>query len=260
MREVNINELIRGQSFTLRHGKLRLWSTAIFALICLCRIPTAAAQIISAGVNVGVQPTAAFSVIRPDAVFRTQQYYSISSHPVAIGPAVLIHLPMKLAAHGDVLRKEISYTLVRYAPLTTETRTTTGRSWTYSQMVTREVVDLRGVRGFLGAGAAARHVRTGTEEQIVFVGRTASSGEPVPATIGQIQTPELVSAWAGGIVATTGVGTKWDFMEIRPELRYTRWLDRNFQSPPGPAACLCERMNSRQDELYLSLTFTFGIR
>jgi len=152
----------------------------------------AAAQPLGAGVKVGLPLTDPFH-IQP---FPTFAAFSAKARSYTIGPYVEFRLPLKLALEADALYRGYDFSNASIG--------VSGRSWEFPVVVKHKL--LAGpVRPYFEAGLSFQHL-----SDIPSIGVNHNSN--------------------CGIVAGGGLELRLGALKISPEIRYTGWTLRNFDS------------------------------
>lgn len=178
--------------------------------VCLLAVLPFEAQTISAGLKVGVPLTALVTASSPG--------YQASTRRYTLGPAIELKLVHRLALEAGALYKRLEFGY-------SGAGSSAGR-WEFPFLVKYR---FRGWlwRPFVGAGASLNWVNGSG-------GRFA----------------ELRHGSAVGIVAGTGIETRLGRLRLAPEVRFTRWADRNLGVRDASL-----RSSLTQAEILAGLTF-----
>lgn len=176
-------------------------------------------QLFSFGLKGGVPLTGAFKIAKSSAYFSDSRQYTI-------GPVVELHLPFRIGVEFDALYRPLKYGLVEAAAIPA---VSTGGSWQFPLLLKHQFSGGL-LRPYLGAGVAFQHL-TGFTHVVAA-------------------TSELRDRSNAGVVLEGGVELHVPFLQISPEIRYTRWGSPNFRSPRGE---LTSQVN--QADFLIGITF-----
>jgi serine/threonine protein kinase len=248
----------------------RIWSVmfmvrqcAIGVLFLFSTVQTLCAQPVLVGLKGGVPLTDAFQfssyTIVPDIYPATgnQDYFSKTKR-YTVGPTIELRLPLRLSLELDALYKHLNYdytSLYSYPPRSSlGFRQNAIDRWEFPLLLKyRLPMWHRGL--YLAAGPSLNYISRSESIDTVEVHslsvdyriRETSSANPI----------ELKRASTGGIV----VGGGWEFrlgiLRISPELRYTRWVNRNFMEQVGMQAKL--RSGQNQIEFLMGVMFPLNL-
>lgn len=168
-------------------------TVSVFLVVCAA----AAAQPISAGLKFGVPLNDAFSVQSPNPlsyVAQTQRY--------TVGPFIELRLPAHLAIEIDALYRRYGY---QTAPLFSRAPVRAS-SWEFPVL-------------------GKYRLFSGPVQPYIEGGVAFSRLTDIPQVL------ELSSRNNYGVVAGAGIELRLGFARISPEIRYTGWTRRFFDSP-----------------------------
>jgi len=169
------------------------------ALIVLAAAP-ACGQTLSLGMKAVVAATALMGADAPMYRSATRRY--------TLGPAVEVKLPRRFSVGVDALYKRVEWA----GPTPTRGRPAEAGRWEFPVLVKRSFSGGR-ARPFAALGISFNRV-TGVRGAAAFT--------------------ELRHRSTIGYAAAAGVELRLGILRIVPEIRFTRWVDRNFGVRDGP--------------------------
>src|SRR5262245_37258446 len=176
----------------------------------------ASAQAPSFGLRAGVPITSLLESAAP--------HFQVVTHRYTIGPTVELNLPHRFVFEADLLYKRLEYT---FAPPNSSTSNVKASRWELPLMLEYKFAGQR-LRPFLGLG--------GSFNRVVHV-------------VG-VNVAQLRHRTAKGIVIGAGLERPVGFLRLIPEVRLTRWGDRNYGVHDAPL-----RSNLTQIEFLIGLIF-----
>ena len=127
--------------------------------------------------------------------------YVADTHRYTFGPYVELRLPGGFGVELDALYKTYEYRQVIPAP----TRDQNSHAWEFPLLVKKRFLP-GPIKPYLEAGAAFDHL-----------------------SVGDVLELHDRNSW--GLVVGGGVDFKLGFLHVSPEIRYTGWTSRHFESP-----------------------------
>ena len=189
-------------------------------VVLLLAAPSAFPQF-SLGVKAGVPITDFF-----DTVSSPRLGFNSDTKRYIIGPMVQLNLPAGFAVEFDALYRRFNYEANVSLIDVFRNERTTGNAWEFPLLLKYHFPFVV-ARPFLGAGVAwdtVSGVKQSVTNTLVATGVTTRSGNG-PA--------ELQNDTTAGFVIGAGVDVHAVFLHIAPEIRYTRWGNRHFESANG---------------------------
>ncbi len=175
----------------------------------------------SLGVKAGVPLTDFFNTVSSPRLG-----FNSDTKRYIIGPMVQLNLPAGFAVEFDALYRRFNYeSNVSLADVFTNARTT-GNAWEFP-LLFKYRFPMVLARPFLGAGVAWDTVN-GVKQAVTTT--LAATGITSTRSTGPT---ELRNDTTTGFVIGAGVDVHAVFMHISPEIRYTRWGSRHFESVNG---------------------------
>ncbi len=205
--------------------------------LLLLAVPSAFPQF-SAGVKAGVPLTDFF-----DTVSSPRFGFNSDTKRYIIGPMVQLNLPAGFAVEFDALYRRFNYESNTSFIGVFENQRTTGNAWEFP-LLFKYRFPMVLARPFVGAGVAWDTVN-GVKQAVTTtfsVTGTTNTRSTDPA--------ELQHDTTTGVVIGAGVEVKVPFVRISPEIRYTRWGNRHFETPGGGLLS-----NRNQAEFLVGFTF-----
>ena len=203
---------------------MRVWVALLFGSFL------ASAQIVSFGVRAGIPINNLISA---------GQGRSASTDRYAIGPTIEVKLPFRFAGSCDFLYEQIAL------GLSSGSLTATVHRWELPVLLKYD----------MASGPARPFVHVGISFNRIFGVESASEcgrgifGEHFYRVEGTT-VAELRHRGTHGAVIGGGVRFRWKAIHVSPELRMTRWVDRNFGV--GDSAL---RSNLTELQILLGITF-----
>lgn len=186
---------------------------------------TLCAQAFSWGARVGAPLTSALTA---------GNSYSEETIPITVGPTAELHLPFGLGLEADALYKRFSYNRTTGEFANTGVRS---NSWEFPLLVKYRAPGVF-VRPFADGGFSFRTLQGLTQ----FGSALLPGGDPA----------ELKDSTSRGFVLGAGLEVHLPFLRLSPELRFTRWSSKAFESLDGGNS-----LSSRQNQLDLLVGITF---
>jgi hypothetical protein len=230
---------------------MRLW------VIFLAGAPLALAQPFSFGVKGGVPPTDLLSASNSGGLG-----YFPATNRYIVGPEAELRLPFGFGVEFDALYRHLNYTNFRNGVDVLVNSSTTSGAWEFP-LLAKYHFPTKIVSPYVAAGIAWDTLSGLTQTTTVTViptGVTNTSRTSNPAELGH----KTVT----GFVAGFGVDLHLLFLNISPEIRYTRWGAQQFGTPvfavigPGvglvaapPALPGTIQSNQNQAEFLVGFTF-----
>jgi hypothetical protein len=153
---------------------------------------------------------------------------------VTLGPSVELRLPRGFAVELDALRRPLEYNW-RQVFINTPSSgawtmggTATMTRWEFPLLV-KYRRPVRGLEWFLAGGGSYSRI---WDVQQTTTGMSHGLFDSAPR-VSQVSggTPaELVDRTSNGVVAGAGLEMRAKFLRFTPEVRYTRWVTRSFDS------------------------------
>jgi hypothetical protein len=153
---------------------------------------------------------------------------------VTVGPTVELRLPHGWAIEVDALRKPLSYQWRQVFINTPSSgvRTMGGHAtmtrWEFP-LLAKYRRPIHGVEWFLAGGGAYSRIWN-VQQEVTGVSRGLFDPAPGIGVVTGGSPAELVSRKSKGVVAGAGVELRWSLLRFTPEVRYTRWVGRSFDS------------------------------
>ena len=170
-------------------------------------------------------------------------FYDPTTNRYLIGPTAELHLPFGLGIEVDALYRHFDYTGTSTSVDVFTNLSTTANSWEFPILL-KYRFPMPLVRPFVDGGLAFNSL-TGLKQTItttVIPGRTSTVSNTNPA--------ELQNNNTMGVVLGAGVDIHAIFLHVSPEVRYTRWTNRQFLSANGLL-----QSNLNQAEFMVGITF-----
>ena len=194
--------------------------TKVFALILLAA-EASSAEVFSVGLKTGIPVNTLLTSAAPRFQVRTHRY--------TLGPTFELNLPHGLAFEVDLLYKRMAYSYFR-------PDSSTSQSASKNVKATRWELPL-----LLRYKFAGQHLHP-------FIGLGASFNRVVH--IEGMNVAELRHRHTRGVVIGAGLERQFGLLRLRPEVRFTRWADRNFGVRDAPL-----RSNLTQPEFLIGFEF-----
>ena len=230
---------------------MRLW------VIFLAGAPLALAQPFSFGVKGGVPPTDFLSATNSSGFG-----YFPTTNRYIVGPEAELRLPFGFGVEFDALYRHLNYTNFRSGVDVFVNSSTTSGAWEFP-LLAKYHFPTKIVRPYVAAGIAWDTLSGLTQtitQTVIPTGVTSTSRTNNPVELGH----KTVT----GFVAGVGVDLHLLFLNISPEIRYTRWGSQHFFTPviavigPGvgivpvpPALLGTIQSNQNQAEFLIGFTF-----
>jgi opacity protein-like surface antigen len=229
---------------------MRLWG------IFLAAAPLALGQPFSFGVKGGVPPTDFLSATNSGGLG-----YFTTTNRYIVGPEAELRLPFGFGAEFDALYRHLNYTNFRNSVDVLLNSSTTSGAWEFP-LLAKYRFPTKIARPYVAAGIAWDRLSGLTQtitQTVIPSGVTSTSRTSNPAELGH----KTVT----GFVASFGVGLHLLFLDISPEIRYTRWGSQHFGTPvfavipAGPGVGLFNALpgtiqsNRNQAEFLVGFTF-----
>jgi len=153
---------------------------------------------------------------------------------ITVGPTVELRLSHGWALEVDALRRPLSYqwrqvfTNTPSSGVWTMGGNATMTRWEFPLLV-KYRRPIRGVEWFLAGGGSYSRIWN-VEQDVTGVSRGVFDSAPRIGSVTGGSPAELVSRTSKGVVAGTGLELNLRFLRFTPEVRYTRWVTRNFDS------------------------------
>ena len=191
------------------------------------------------GVEVGTPVTDFFS-----GSGTAQFPYSSITNRYLIGPTAELRLPLGFAVEFEALYRHYSY----YSPgfrvleppiiqLQDGLEQATGGAWEFP-LLAKYHLPTKWVKPYLDGGVAWNRI-SGLSALVCSINCGTTT-----------RAPSLENGAVTGAVAGAGIDIPLFFLHLSPEVRYTRWGARQFQSPNGG-------FGSRQDQVEILLGITY---
>lgn len=219
----------------------------LFALVL--GVIAAVPQPISAGVKAGVPLTDLLDA-RPGAFFVNGSV----TNRYLIGPTVEARLPFGLGVEVDAIYRHFRYTSSGGRVNVFGSSAATGNDWEFPLLAKYRFHKPPG-RPYVDTGIAW-DVVSGHSQNISTVFPVTAPGPPTTTTFssGLGASHNLVS----GFVIGGGLEMHAGFVQVSPEVRYTRWFSQHFTSTDFEFGILASQQN--QAEFLLGLTFSGAAR
>jgi hypothetical protein len=209
-----------------------LINITVVLILVSAAAPAVEAQTWSVGVTAGALPLRDFHLV--ESTFGSIEPYLTRSPPnrFLIGPTVRLRLPSGLGFEAGALRKGIDFDYAFGRPGTAFTQYhAEAAAWQFPLLLQYGFFQggssRRRMTPYLGAGAAIRRI-TGGEQ----IGENCVQLPTMECTaFRRTELPELENPTTGGVVFGAGVEFTAGFIQLSPEVRYTRWLSRPFSAP-----------------------------
>jgi Outer membrane protein beta-barrel domain len=198
----------------------------------------AAAQDFAIGVKGGVRATGDFE----------GSSVSSESKRYVVGPSVEIGLPARFSVEVDVLYRRFGYTSQFGSPFGSSVERGRADAREFS-MLLKYRLPIAGVRPFVAAGYAPRRFSLSADSSGYFI--NVSTGARIP-----FSNSTHSSGASHGFVAGAGIEFHLARLRVRPEFRYTRWLDR----PVNAFASQGYFLQSTVDQADIMLGLSWGTR
>jgi opacity protein-like surface antigen len=226
-------------------------------VILLAGAPLALGQPFSFGVKGGVPPTDFLSATDSGGLG-----YFTTTNRYIVGPEAELRLPFGFGVEFDALYRHLSYTNFRTGVDVLVNSSTTSGAWEFP-LLAKYHFPTKIVRPYVAAGIAWDRLSGLTQtitQTVIPTGVTSTSRTSNPA--------ELGDKTVTGFVAGFGVDLHLLFLDISPEIRYTRWGSQHFGTPvfavigpgvglvPVPSA-LPGTIQSNQSQTEFLVGFTF---
>ncbi len=158
--------------------------------------------------------------------------YSADTTPITVGPTAEVLLPFGLSVEVDGLYKRFSYERTTGQVVNSGAE---GNSWEFPLLLKLRSPGLV-VRPYVDAGFSFR----------TFQGLSKFGTDLLPGG----DPPELRDNSSRGVVVGAGLQLRVPFVRISPEIRYTRWGSRAFESTNGA-------LESTRNQFDFLVGFTF---
>ncbi len=213
----------------------------------------AAAQPFSFGVKGGLPLTDFFDAVNSDNL----GYFS-STNRYIVGPTAELHLPFGFGIEFDALYRHLHYSNVHNLVDVLVNSSTESGSWEFPLLLKyRFKAPL--ARPFIDGGVAwdtLSGVSQTIEQTVIPTGIVSRSSNSSPA--------ELQNSTVNGVVFGGGVDIHLPLVHISPEIRYTHWTSRQFNSTSiaipagtGVTAVSPGSLNSAQNQVEFLVGITF---
>jgi hypothetical protein len=192
---------------------MRLW------VIFLAGAPLALSQPFSFGVKGGVPLTDFLSATNSGG-----SGYFTTTNRYIVGPEAELRLPFGFGVEFDALYRHLNYTNFSNSVDVLLNSSTTSGAWEFP-LLAKYRFPTKIVRPYVAAGIAwdtLSGLNQTIRQTVIATGVTSTSRTSSPA--------ELGNNTVIGFVAGFGVDLHLLFLNISPEIRYTRWGSRNFSS------------------------------
>ena len=221
---------------TPRHNHQIVAGLLWCAVLCLVTA-SADAQLLSVGVKGGIPLNDSFLFTRSSSslprVVVTRASYFAKTKRYVVGPAVQVHLSLRLAVEFNVLYRRLNYDSNFYtrSPSSGEGFINTNNvanKWEFPLLMKYRFSGAA-VRPFVVAGVSVNRIN-GTG-QVRATGQRTFTEWRYTRTVSQSGFPleELARSSTGGFVLGGGVEMPLSFIRITGEIRYTRWAHENFR-------------------------------
>jgi opacity protein-like surface antigen len=193
---------------------MRLW------VIFLAGAPLALGQPFSFGVKGGVPPTDFLSATNSGGLG-----YFTTTNRYIVGPEAELRLPFGFSVEFDALYRHLNYTNFRNSVDVLLDSSTTSGAWEFP-LLAKYRFPTKIVRPYVAGGIAWDRLSGLTQtitQTVIPTGVTSTSRTSNPA--------ELGDKTVTGFVASFGVDLHLLFLDISPEIRYTRWGSQHFGTP-----------------------------
>lgn len=190
--------------------------------LLLCTAVVLPAQKFVWGAKVGVPVT---------KVFSTGSGYSSSTTPLTLGPTAELRLPFGLGVEADLLFKRFSYERNSGIAVNSGAQ---GNSWELPLLAKFRMPGVV-LHPYFDGGYSFR-----TLQGLSQFGSAVAAGNP----------SELKNNSTRGVVLGAGFEVRVPFLRLSPELRFTHWGSKAFESTGGA-------LSSRQNQLDLLIGVTF---
>lgn len=193
---------------------MRLW------VIFLAGAPLALGQPFSFGVKGGVPPTDFLSATNSGGFG-----YFTTTNRYIVGPEAELRLPFGFGVEFDALYRHLNYTNFRNSVDVLLDSSTTSGAWEFP-LLAKYRFPTKIVRPYVAGGIAWDRLSGLTQtitQTVIPTGVTSTSRTSNPAELGH----KTVT----GFVASFGVDLHLLFLDISPEIRYTRWGSQHFGTP-----------------------------
>ena len=193
---------------------MRLW------VIFLAGAPLALGQPFRFGLKGGVPPTDFLSATNSGGLG-----YFTTTNRYIVGPEAELRLPFGFGVEFDALYRHLNYTNFRNSVDVLLDSSTTSGAWEFP-LLAKYRFPTKIVRPYVAAGMAWDRLSGVTQtitQTVIPTGVTSTSRPSNPA--------ELGDKTVNGFVAGFGVDLHLLFLDISPEIRYTRWGSQHFGTP-----------------------------
>lgn len=153
---------------------------------------------------------------------------------LTVGPTVELQLSRGWALEVDALRRPLSYQWRQVfintpsSGVWTMGGTATMTRWEFP-LLAKYRRPIRRVEWFLAGGGAYSRIWK-VEQEVTGVNRGLFDSAPRIGVVTGGSPAELVNRTSKGVVAGAGLELPWRFLRFTPEVRYTRWVTRSFDS------------------------------
>ena len=180
-----------------------------------------------------------------DTVNGSRTSITSTTNRYIVGPTVELRLPLGFGVEADALYRHFRYNSAASLVDAVATINTSGSAWEFPLLLKKRLFH-GPIRPFLDAGISFNKI-TGlsqTVQTVVFPNRTTTSSNDNP--------PELRDSYSSGFTMGGGVEIKALLLRVTPEIRYTRWGTRQFNSAISSGNL---RSNLNQAEFLVGITF-----
>jgi opacity protein-like surface antigen len=188
-----------------------------------------------------------------DTVSGSRATVSSVTNRYIVGPTIELRLPFGFGVEADFLYRHFSYNSTTSLIDVLSSLRTTGNDWEFPLLLKKRFGGVGPVHPFVDAGVSFNKISglTQSVSTLVFPSRLTTSSNSNPA--------ELKNDFSTGFTMGGGVELRLLLLKITPEIRYTRWGNKQFSAsfPPGAVGGLFGSLTSNQNQAEFLVGFTF---